>query len=511
MPVLKPESRKSVLWACIWAAVGVAITWQLWGIIFTTSPRMSVWGIFGDEAVVTQAAVRVTNGQLPHRDFYSYTIGSAYYPLAVWMKVIGQDYANVRWYNLITALALVAVIIWLGSLFSRWSGVTAGLFFAFFAFPIWPFVSYHWQFLFFAVLGTCFLVMKPTTSRLTLAGLALVGAGLTLPNKALFLGLAQILFITITVQRGRRCRSIALLLSGSIFIGGVAIAFLYSNNLLGTVWNQLVTNNVTFYPTLVHKSIFGFNSNSYVMVLISGILCLPLLVKSWLRDEWHRAYMLLALSQLVLVVAILYQSTWEHFIQISAIFLVLLSVIVFDRLWHSWRMLRLGNPEKFLHSLLVLFLFSGVGIWFFPKLFSLAPLKYQVPFETPRGRIYVASLQPAPGSMTSHIQIIDRLLRTTLAGRRVFFFPYMPGYYYFYNVTNPTAYDILPSAQPPQGDVEKLKRELLENADALVYINSWPDFAMDSALMDWMREKFPVVTVLSYGRIQVYEKTLNAK
>lgn len=491
----------------LWAAFGVVIVWQLWSVIFTTSSPNAASGIFGDEAVVTQAAVRIVNGQFPHRDFYSFTIGSAYYPLAVWMKIFGQDFSSVQWFNLISTVFLITAITWLSMAFSRWVGILTGLVFAFIIFPNWPFVSYHWQFLLFAVISTRLLVSRLTGLRLMLAGLALAGAGLTLPNKAIFFGIVQIIFILFVLQKGRRLRGIIIFLSGPIIIGGLIIALLLINQLWDPVWTQVVTNNITFYPTLVNKSIFGLNGFSYIMIFFSAILGLPLIRKSFLRHEWRKIYTLLFISHIALIVSILYHSEWIHFLQIGIFFLILFFAASIDRLKSSWRLFKLENTKGLIKSLFLLIPILGVGLWWLNNMIISVPKKNLVPFETPRGRVYVDFVRNPTGQMTNNLEIIDHLLSTTLVGKRVFFYPYLPGYYYFYKKTNPTSYDVLPSSQPPEKDKEKLKQELLANADVLVFIqSSWSTFNAKSELMDWMRKNFPQSASFLNGRIQLYSK-----
>ncbi len=487
--------------------VAILILLQLWNLTFGSLTTLGAYGNFGDEAVMTQASLRILGGQIPHLDFYSYAPGTAYLPLTAWMFFFGQDYVSIQSFNFLCALFLIVSVFWLGAIFSRRIGILSGLLFAFIVFPLWPIVSYHWQFLILAILSTRLLMGKLNDFRIMTSGLCLVLAGLLLPNKAMFLAISLLATIIIFSPRGARLKRVFLFMSAPMFVLiSILLALLFSG-LIEPVWTQLIYNNLTFYPTFAG----GNTTDGILFVLFSLIFFTPLFTSQSVRSEWKKPYIIMAMANTSLMLSLFYFPETIHLAQVSAFTLVLI-LVALTTLWHasSFSIGKIGSPLKVATLSFTIIVVALVGYWWLGRLISVQfktryyrPSENQSSIITPRGSVlinnrwYPSIDNDKSFSLARQLPVMDKVLRTELANQRVFFFPFSPGYYYFYKKNNPTSYDLLPSSSPPYADEEKLKSELLLNADTLVYIKSeWVGFKEDSELMNWMYSTFPQKTLL---------------
>jgi|GEM_PF-3091936 len=505
--------------------VAVLVLFQLWSLSFGSFSVMGAYGNFGDESVMSQASVRILGGQVPHRDFYSYAPGTTYLPMIAWMFLFGQDHISVQSFNFFCALILTASLVWLGAFFSRRIGMFCGLLFAFVIFPLWPFASYHWQFLICAILSTRLLMGRMSDFRVVMSGSFLALAALSLPNKGAFLAFALLTVIALFSPHGKRLKRAFLFLSGPLCIGVFLGVVLTLSGLVEPVWRELIYNNLTFYPTLSGGSV-GYGIS---FVLFAAAFFAPLYDPRLIRSEWRDSYLILATVNTGLMFSVLYFSEPIHMAQVSAVMLVLLVVALAD----FWR----ANSDpigKHVLKSVSPFIMCGIliiGYWWLCLLIVLQlaaldsrPVEQRMQIATLRGSAdlgyrwhfsinrtaffpFTRDFSPPNDSLARQLPVMDEILRTRLAGQRVFFFPFAPGYYYFYKKDNPTSYDLFPSSSPPRADEEKLKQELSSNTDALVYIkNGWLGFKEESELMRWMRENFPQTTELLGGEIVVMSK-----
>lgn len=229
----------------------------------------------------------------------------------------------------------------------------------------------------------------------------------------------------------------------------------------------------------------------------------------------------MAMANTSLMLSLFYFPETIHLAQVSAFTLVLI-LVALTTLWHasSFSIGKIGSPLKVATLSFTIIVVALVGYWWLGRLISVQfktryyrPSENQSSIITPRGSVlinnrwYPSIDNDKSFSLARQLPVMDKVLRTELANQRVFFFPFSPGYYYFYKKNNPTSYDLLPSSSPPYADEEKLKSELLLNADTLVYIKSeWVGFKEDSELMNWMYSTFPQKTLLLNGEIMILSK-----
>ncbi len=502
----------------------IIIIFNVWQQIFTTSSPMGAYGNFGDEAIITQAAQRILHGQIPHRDFYSFMPGSSYYPLAAWMAVFGEEYSSVLWFNFLSALLLIGSIIWLGSLFSRWIGIMTGLIFAFMVFPLWPFISLHWQFLLCINIAARLVLGRRKPIDLLLAGIFLSCAGLTLSNKTIFVAPIILSLVLLKNNKLERKKGLLLFITPPIIIALGIFIILSAQNLWSITWTQIVTNNIVFYPK------FNPPLSTYQLVKFFS-LALPFyflfFLKPWPQTKWKMPYFIFLLIHTALVLSIFYHIEFFHFTLISSFFYLLLItslVIITQIIWQKFKIIyqranlkEIINIYKLLIPTILIFFvgwyMTSQSIYFYKSAGINAPKKYQSEIKTPQGIFYLnqqwkMNIDPNKQSpLVKELATLDELLKNSLAKQRLFFFPYAPGYYYFYKIENPSSYDILPSPYLPQADLDKLKNELLTHADKLIFIpKSWPRFDTNSELMQWMLQNFPKEEIIASGDIKIYSK-----
>ncbi len=493
-----------------WAIGFLIIGWSLWQTIFTTGSPMSAYGNLGDEAVMVQAAERIYHGQVPHRDFYSYPPGTAYYPLAGWFYVFGDRYIVVRMFSFATALGICLSLWWIAHRLTSWGSTLPPLIFSLLIFPFWPFVSYHWTFLLLALISTGFLTGPPTRKRWLSAGISMGLCFLILPNKALALFAAQVLSM-IFFRRQLDFRSSA---KRYFFgLGGVAVlTALVLTAIHGwpTVWQSVVINNLRYYPqtSKTAHNLTGLLMQLMAMLIIS--FSLPLFFRV-IKPDQRPTYILVGLSHIALLCSTLYFFEHVHVLQIFG-FGVILFVwtywllikklcITFDA--KSWVVFRCA-----LATLCFVYIISTLEIGTFYRfaIFNdvFVSKNRQIAYHTQKGTIY--NNPTWRSSITKELPIMDDILSTGLRGQQIFILPFAPGYYYFYGFNNPTAYDILLSDNLPPGELDRLKTTLNHTVDVVVYLPySW-GLSPDSDIMQWIQQVYPNRLETLDGEIVLFGK-----
>lgn len=103
--------------------------------------------------------------------------------------------------------------------------------------------------------------------------------------------------------------------------------------------------------------------------------------------------------------------------------------------------------------------------------------------------------------------IVNELVRTKLAGRRLWFLPYASGYYYYNDLDNPTSFDLMPLNHLTAVDEQRLRDELSASVDAVVFLPAtWKKFDQTGSIMTWIRGVFPYRQDFSNGEIRVFSR-----
>lgn len=512
-----PQSHRHRIW---WIASFGIIAWLLYQIVFTTSSPMSAYGVFGDESVMIQASLRIAHGQVPHRDFYSYPPGTAYYPLAGWFALFGEQYIVVRIFSFVTAFAICVSLWWIARRLTAWGAPLPALMFALIVFPFWPFASYHWTFLLVALVSTGLLVGQPAKRRWLLAGIATGISFLILPNKALPLLAAQMIGFYFWQRQPDFTASFRRYLYG---VGGVAAITALALTVLRAwqiVWQGVVMNNVLYYPPMgdgLH-SLTGQLMKLMIMLMICFVLPLAFrLIKSVDRPTYY----LIGLSHLAMIGSALYFFEQVHILQVFGFGLILygwtiwliaqhFSVDLDTKKWASYKDIK--HWVSYGLSLGAICFILSVSIWEVGHLFNLSQMfsvnaskKYQYPVHTPRGTVY--NNLRWNRAIAQELPIMDRLLTTGLVGQRLFILPFTPGYYYFYGYTNPTPYDILPGDTLPPGELQRLEQTLDQQVDVVAFLpHSWNGLTSKDSIMQWIAQQYPYHLSTLNGRIALYAK-----
>jgi len=493
----------------VWLGIVFAVVARLAVTIFFESSPMSAYGSLGDESVMSVGAERILTGQVPHRDFYSFAPGTAYYPLAGWFLVFGDSYSSLRIFNFITAFGICVALFLVARRFLTWLSGIPSILFAFAIFPIWPFVSYHWQLLLLGLLATAVLISPWTRTRLVLAGVLMALAETSLITKASLLLLPQVAYILLRSTRRERWSNLCWFGVGLFSIAALIVAIMTSVGMALPLWEQTITNNLTYYQDLVRS--FWFVLNSVVIYLAFSILLLltPLFLLKIPAHFPRKEYALLVGSHGVLSFSILYFLEPIHALQISLFFLIGATVAF----WGIIQALKKSSLRWMVVLIPILISLSVTIAWGYglarsetngKHAFASSHTRYTV--STPNGTLSLNSQWRTP--LIEELPVIQQLLSTSLANKRVFFFPFTPGYYYFFQRQNPTRLDLLLANHLPGNEQELFLTDLHVNTDVVVYLpRTWSGFSPNGPLMAHMQKEFPVATRFLDGNVIVLSKT----
>ncbi|MFH1236303.1 MAG: hypothetical protein V1685_05200 [Parcubacteria group bacterium] len=488
----------------------VTLGWLSW-IVYNFSSTSAAYSIFGDEGVFLTGADRILQGEMPYRDFITYLSPGAYYPLAGFFHLFGENYVVARTFLLLNIIGIIAAMYWLAWPLLRWWSFLPVVVFSFLIFPAWPFVSHHWQFLVFALLSTCCLFYR--TVRWRIVGGILAGISFAVfPEKGIFVLAAHVTILTLTGFRNVRsliAPIVTYVVSFSLpVVAGVW--WLVSNGVWRSFLQQAFVDMITYYPKQVQPfAFFTFNNIAFLTFLGFIGLGLVLMINRRLSAFPWKPFATVYLLHIFLSFSVWYHIELYHLLQIIAPFTILMfaAVLVFFRnrkaILQTYSMVGTAALafSTIVVSVSVLFALAfqssyGAGMGMSDNFSRLSTLRGNIAlnhYKTP--------------ALVDEYATVSQLATTTLAGKHVFFLPYAPGFYYFLGLRNVTSFDFMVTDTIPPAYFEKFKKEL-ENIDAVVFLlTSWQSFDTQGAIMQMIRESFLHHQELLQGRVQVFSRT----
>jgi hypothetical protein len=213
------------------------------------TPVLSVYlGGLQDEGAPALLGLRVSEGQIPYRDYFSQATPGTDICMAVAFKVAGANVTTLRLYFAVS-LSLLAGLIQLFScrlLPAKWSEAPA-LFFICVGAQAWPMAFCHWDANLFCV-GALLLLLSRHRWRLFLTGLV---AGLTVlflqtKGAGVVIGLLIAVFLEPSTLK-ERVRKCAVYLSGVSVPGLGFVSFLLYYGIFGEFLYDTVGFNATQY------------------------------------------------------------------------------------------------------------------------------------------------------------------------------------------------------------------------------------------------------------------------
>lgn len=410
------------------------------------APFLRVLSHSGDEGELINDAVRVTQGQLPFRDFFEGMAPGTYYLLAFYFKLLGTTWFATRVSLLVTTVVMATALFYLARRLGREVGAAPVVFFVAVSYHSWNVVSHHMDSNAFALLSFVALVLwieRQSRIALLLAG---AGAGLTtcfLQPKGACLFLS---FLVIAWLYARRWRPLAELTAAYAAVGLAILAwFAAQGGLKDLIYANLVWPLTTYRGVNAVYYGLGFRelywkawTESLVPALSPGVgiplsvllslpflvvLAMPLLL-GWLALRFRKT----AFNRL----------TWPYWIAGCALFVsgmerkdlahvVYGSPILLVLAFHLYGQLKSRFAARALQAVMA----CAVMLAALNPLVALLTNNRTV---TRRGVVY---------DSVARDPVLDFLMAHTKPGEPVFVYPYAPMYYFLTATENPTRFNFM--------------------------------------------------------------------
>jgi 4-amino-4-deoxy-L-arabinose transferase-like glycosyltransferase len=439
----------------------------------------------GDEGIYLDGALRMTRGEMPYRDFFSYLGPGTFAVLAILFKVFGTSLTVSR-VPVIIDLALMTALVFV--LVAKLAGrgaatVTAACFLAFQTFtPIVVVANHRWDSssLSFAAVAGCFFLLETPSREKPNQGWAFcagVCAGLAVWTTISCALLSVVLLAWLLGDRTlRACSKTYAAGLGIVFVAGVgwlALNRAFFPMLDGVLWS--VHNyrgpNFTNYGYAVggYGCVFR-NANAMETVLATLFLMavtlpatMPLLcLAGWplrLRFDTDRRIVFLLTCGAAILASCWPRPDMTHLLYVAAVPYVLTSVLAARTLT---RRARFSAAAFFL---LVAACDFGVAI---------------------HRRLTEPSLAARIGEVHGRpedLAVLKMVEAQVVPAQTLFVFPYYPTFYFTTGARNPTRYSYLQPGMFPEKDEKEVLRALeahpadtviYQDIAAAAYLRTWP-------------------------------------
>jgi hypothetical protein len=395
-------------------------------------PMTQIWGGAGDAGTLLYGAQRVSEGQVPGRDFFEVMGPGSFYWLGLFFDVFGKGWQVTRLQLLLTGVGTVGLLYAMArQVCGTGTAALAWLFVLVMGMPLWPETSHHWDSNLFAVAAVwCYLRFEKT--RLTpwvvaAGGLAAVTACF-LQQKGVYL-LAALL-----VCAG--FKAALKLVVGFGVVGSAVVGYFWQ---AGALPGLFYANFV--FPLTAYRAVnalpyaygwLGAALSPVVQVfgkgyaaaglLFGGLACVPVLVLVTLpllaavvvaaKREWPLRVLIVAGA--AIWISELHRPDIFHLAYGSPVLAVALFGVI-------------RNAGKLLRTVL------AAGLLVFGGMTLAAHVSGVHGVETRRGAV----------ETSVDADVLKFLCTDVRAGEEVFVYPYNPIYYYLADVRNPTRYSIL--------------------------------------------------------------------
>lgn len=406
------------------------------------------WGS-GDEGTLVYGAIRVTEGQIPLRDFFEVIGPGSFYWLALFFKMFGTGILATRISVALTSIFTALLLYFLARrLKTGYDAVPAMLLMAGTFGGLWPAISHHNDSNLFALLAftiILFWIDKHRPWMLCLAGVLAGVTTLILQPKGLLLFLSFVL-LAFLFRGEAGLRSSLGWLTGSYLAVGLAVVLLYwkVGGLGGLFYADVVwpiTNYSGVNAVAYGHGIREFYWEPWITVLgtvcpqalafaITSLLVIPLLFVAALpaigtllvifcrRFAFHSSALPYWIAGVAMWLSEIHRRDSGHLVYGSP----LLIIPCLHYLAQGRRRMHLYVLQLICISTFVLALFNG-GI----------VLAARAKITSRRGTFYALQPNPVLEFLNTHIKV----------GEEIFAYPYCPEYYYLGAVRNPTPFSIL--------------------------------------------------------------------
>lgn len=394
-----------------------------------------------DEGILLDGARRVTEGQLPGRNFLENIGPGGFYWVAVFFHLFGTSIATARGLLLATSVVVALAIFHLARRVEAHPILCAALFVAT-AIATYPVNSHHLDSDLFCLLALCaFVEWQRSGNILLLAGCGALAAAASLITQSkgplLLMALA---LSTVLINRGAKKPAVTsvLYLVGPyvVILAGVAAFYFCRGALHELVWANFIWPASRYsasggcpYAMLLGREVTALGDSmaaiipGYLSLIPAAFVGLPPLIvtvlpvlllslAAWLRKRAFPPDLIpFWCCGIALWLSELHRPDWLHLVWGSAILLILASALL--------RRIP-AHPGVALLCSASLVAFAGI--------YMASALSARTPIETRRGRLLGYSQDEA----------LNFLQRNTHPGDYIFVYPYFPQYYFLSNTRNPT-------------------------------------------------------------------------
>ena len=475
-------------------------------------PRWRAWIDWRDEGLLAYGAVRVMNGEIPHRDFVTLQPPLSYYSAAIVFKLFGTSLLSLRVFGLSIFLLLPLLIYGVGR---KFMGPLASLLAAapecILGMPYMRFVPFAvWQGITVSLAAMLCLVSAALTKRRWLAlaaGMLIVISGILRHDQAVYTAIAMVILmlaLTFAQRKSRNLRGVFFLsLTGIAIVGIPLLIFWWAIGALPETFRQLVVFPfATYRKTSALPFPLLFKQRSFLDAATAFLFYFPPLVQ---------------LVALIYVVQSIARSRF-HFEQAVLFFFVVwsglffLQVIVRSDLTHllmtlpplfllvafAWSMLRkmITNPKTDILLSSAVAILIGLYLWIIRSV-ALPDMSHETELlNLPRGGVRVANA-PLMANFFQTLQAAVPQAQSILA------LPYQPMFYFLAERRNPTRWNYLWPGDETEQDYQTLIGEAERDPPAVILLSQQNEVASFApTIVDYVNAHYDQTG--SVGDIKVY-------
>ena len=494
MQKIKPARIVDLVYLVLLLAFAAAIAY----------PRWRAWVDWRDEGLLAYGAVRVTNGEIPHRDFVSLQPPLSYYTTAAVFKCFGISLLSLRIFGLLLFFLLPLLIYgiarkFVGPILSLAAAAPACIL----GMPYMRFVPFAvWQGITASFAAMLFFVSAALTKRPWLAFVSgcLTAVSLFLRHdQALYTSIAILIFVIAlafsqdeSISRPNLRRTSLLWIVGIAVVALPVIVAWWSIGALPETFRQLVvfpfatyrkTSSLPF-PRLLAQSSFLDSATAalFYIPLCTLAISAVYLAQSLIRRRFnfrHAVLLFLLVWAALFYLQVLVRSDVTHLLITLPPFFILAAF--------GWSIVceKISNPSKTRIVLsTVLAVVVGLFLWILRPV-ALPDMSQQTELlNLPRGGVRVAQADTIA-------DFFRNLQASVPPNRSILALPYQPMFYFLSERRNPTRWNYLWPGDQTASDYEALIAQAEKDPPAVVLLSEREELARFAPqIIEYVREQY---------------------
>ena len=477
-------------------------------------PRWRAWVDWRDEGLLAYGAVRVMNGEIPHRDFVSLQPPLSYYTAAVVFKLCGTSLLSLRVFGLSIFLLLPLLIYAvarrfvgpLASFLAAAPGCILGM-------PYMRFVPFAvWQGITVSFAAMLLLVWAARSKRRWLAvpgGMLIAISALLRHDQAIYTAVAIIVLVmplSFAETESRNVQRLLFLWLGGIAIVGIPFLIIWwTIGALPETFRQLVVFPfATYRKTSALPFPVLFKQRSFLDAATALLFYIPPLaqsvaaiyvVQSIVRRRFHFEEAVLTFFVVwsgLFFLQVLVRSDFTHLLMTLPPFFLLAAF--------GWSILRKMVANRKIDILLssALTIVTGSYLWMIRSV-ALPDMSHETELlNLRRGGVRVANA-PLVANFFQTLQAAVPQDRSILA------LPYQPMFYFLCDRRNPTHWNYLWPGDQTANDHERFIEEAERDPPAIVLLSDQGQLSGSApTIMEYVRMHYLLTNQL--GDIAIYER-----